>query len=336
MCFAPAETMPLSIHVLLCFLVLLIPASTFTLKTLKARPMRTGMSTVALDLHAKSQTHRNILILSHNVSQDVADGLFDVNNLLTGRIDVLARCVNSALWVSNGIRKDTSVFLMLFPHNITIEIQGDSVQNLNPDERTMALFLQRTLLVGGQGDENKHASEESSSPEQWNLAAEQRREVELLRLQETQRKRPVVTNPFKPGALPKSEKQAMRLARKYREAMVRRINRAGDDAPVGFLLHRNDTLETRLKAFSSVGNILMLHELGEPLVDALASMYLQKRDATITLILGDQIGYVASDEKLMAESDGLRQVSLGPISLLTSQCITITQHYLDTAKAARV
>lgn len=323
-------------YVLLCLLALLIPASTFTLNAFKARPTRAGMSTVALHLHATSQTHRNIVILSHNVSQDAADGLFDVNNLLTGRIDVLARCVNSALWVSNGIRKNTSVFLMLFPHNITIEIQGNYVENLNPDERTMALFLQRTLLVGDRGDKEKHALEESS-PEQWNLAAGQRREVELLRLQETQRKRPVLINEFKPGAIPKSEKNAMRVARKHREAMVRRINRAGDDAPVGFLLHRDDTLETRLKTFSSVGNIIMLHELGEPLVDTLASMYQQKTaDTTITLILGDQIGYVASDEKLLAESDALRQVSLGPTSLLTSQCITIMHHYLDTAKAARV
>ena len=74
--------------------------------------------------------HRNIVVLSHNVSQDVADGLFDVNNLLTGRVDVLTRCVNSAIWVSNGIRKDTSVFLMLFPQNITIEIQGDKICGL--------------------------------------------------------------------------------------------------------------------------------------------------------------------------------------------------------------
>jgi tRNA pseudouridine-54 N-methylase len=333
--------------VLLCLLVLLtIPASTsFTSDTFKARPTgtctcrRAGVSesTIALHLHATTQTHRNIIILSHNVSQDVADGFFDVNYLLTGRIDVLARCVNSALWVSHGIRKDTSVFLMLFPHNITIEIQGDSVHNLNPDERTMALHLQRTLLVGGRGDENKHALEESS-PEQWKLAAGQRREVELLRLQETQRKRPAMTNPFKPGALPRSEKKAMRLTRKHREAMVRRINRVGTDAPVGFLLHRDDTLETRLKTFSSMGPIIMLHELGEPLVDALASIYQQEtdHDTTTTLILGDQIGYVPSDEKLMAESDALRQVSLGPISLLTSQCITITHHYLDMAKAARL
>jgi tRNA pseudouridine-54 N-methylase len=323
--------------------------------------MRTGMirlhATTASQSNTHTHAHRNIIILSHNVSQDVADGLFDVNNLLTGRIDVLARCVNSALWVSNGIRKDTSVFLMLFPHNVTIEVQGDKVQNLNPDERTMALFLQRTLLVGGgvgggQGDENENkralALEDDSQSQAAGTEHEQRRGVELLRLQETQRKRPVIINPFKPGALPKSEKKAMRLARKHREAMVRRIssNRAGDDAPAGFLLHRDDTLETRLKTFSSVGPVFMLHELGEPLVDALASIMCQQKTVTddtttvdtttmdtTTLILGDQIGYVASDEQLLAESDTLRKVSLGPISLLTSQCITITQHYLDTAKA---
>ena len=38
---------------------------------------------------------------------------------------------------------------MLFPHNVTIEVRGGSVRGLNPDERTMALCLQRTLLDGG-------------------------------------------------------------------------------------------------------------------------------------------------------------------------------------------
>ena len=89
------------------------------------------------------QTHqsceRNIIILSHNVSRSVADGYFDVNSLLAGRIDVLARCISCALWISNGIRNDTNIYLMLFPHNITIEVRGSDVIELNPDERTTAL-----------------------------------------------------------------------------------------------------------------------------------------------------------------------------------------------------
>ena len=79
------------------------------------------------------------------MSHDVAHGIFDVNNLPKGRIDVLARCVTSALWVSNRICTDTTLFLMLSPHNITIELQGSCVRSLTPDERTVALYLQRTL-----------------------------------------------------------------------------------------------------------------------------------------------------------------------------------------------
>ena len=41
------------------------------------------------------------------------------------------------------------------------------------------------------------------------------------------------------------------------------------------------------------------------------------------------MGYEASDEKMLTEHDAVREVSLGPLSLLTSQCITITHHYLD-------
>jgi hypothetical protein len=39
---------------------------------------------------------------------------------------VLARCVNSAIWISNGIRTDTRVYLMLHPHNVTfyVNLQG--------------------------------------------------------------------------------------------------------------------------------------------------------------------------------------------------------------------
>jgi tRNA pseudouridine-54 N-methylase len=295
--------------------------------------------------------HRNIVVLSHNVSQDVADGFFDTNHLLHGRVDVLVRCANAALWISNNIRKDTTVYLMLFPHNITIEIQGCAVTGLNPDERTMALYIQRTLLVSNLGkdggtDGTKESEDESSR---------QRLSVELSRLEETKRQRPETINPFKPGALPKSERQRLSVARKQREAMVRRIKKAAANSqdvdsksagsadnnnapPVGFKLHPNDSLAARLEQFSATGPVLMLNELGEPLSNVLESLGAADQHAdrtgmdttTTTLILGDQIGYTESDEKLMAESDsGVRQVSLGPLSLLTSQCITISHHYLD-------
>eukprot|EP00985_Skeletonema_marinoi_P024133 scaffold16580_cov147-Skeletonema_marinoi.AAC.2 len=50
---------------------------------------------------------------------------------------------------------------------------------------------------------------------------------------------------------------------------------------------------------------------------------------TTTLIVGNQLGYSADDEKLLIGSPSVREVSLGSLSLLTSQCISITHHYLD-------
>lgn len=278
------------------------------------------------------------MVLSHNVSQHVSDGYFDVNSLLVGRIDVLARCINSALWVSNGIRKDTNVFLMLFPHNITIEVRGKDVIELNPDERTTALYLQRALLAGG-GARGYDGETDSDD----NVQQHQRKNDEIGRLQERNRKRPESVNPHKPGSLSKSERNALRTTRKAREAMVRRIRRSSGDTtpPQGFTIHHNDTLVDRLRSINDGGNALMLNELGEPLGNVLLDIHdvnssrnkrIHEKDfeSPTTIILGDQIGYAACDEKVLAESEVVRQVSLGPLSLLTSQCITIVHHYLDT------
>jgi len=267
-----------------------------------------------------------------------------VNTLLTGRIDVLARCANSALWISNAIRKDTNVYLMLFPHNITIEIRGDEVQCLNPDERTMALYLQRTLLAGNNINSTQFKLFESN----------------LLRDEKNYDLNggPTDTcNSHKPGSYTKSQKASFRIARKHREAMIRRIykmvNETGE--PSGFMLHRNDTLQKRLQLLKSgrggtnptSTNTFMLDEMGDPLVNVLQSQVIEHNqqvrsenidDSTkptadgaklTTIILGDQIGYSPCDEIMLSENNDVMKVSLGPISLLTSQCITIAHNCLD-------
>ena len=315
-----------------------------TLVALHATPMSTPMST---------PMHRNIIVLSHNVSQNVADGFFDINNLLTGRVDVLARCVNSALWVSNGIRKDTTIFLMLFPHNVTIEIQGEHIRGLNPDERTTALYLQRTLLLGSS---KRRMNINMNGAEQGQAHDAQQGQGQGPPIKKTKHEndgRPTTVNPHKPGSRSKSEKRDLRLARKAREAMLRRIHASdnSDVPPQGFKLHLDDTLEGRLAHLKNYSNgpILMLNEIGEPLSDVMMSINKDRQintdnattcstgtgtvtgnAETTTLIIADQIGYDANDEKLLSENKDVTKVSLGPLSLLTSQCITITHHYIDT------
>ena len=48
---------------------------------------------------------RHIVLLCHNVSEDVGKGLFRPNNLLEGRVDVMCRCITNAIYFSNGVRR---------------------------------------------------------------------------------------------------------------------------------------------------------------------------------------------------------------------------------------
>ena len=92
----------------------------------------------------------------------------------------------------------------------------------------------------------------------------------------------------------------------------------------GFLLHRCDSLERRLGNLRNKrGSIFSLCKIGEPVWDLLASKKIinseQREGEDTVLILGGQIGYLASDEKVLANSKSVAQVLFGPLLLLTSQ-----------------
>jgi len=80
-----------------------------------------------------------------------ASGDFSLADLASssGRLDVLLRCVRAALLVSNGLRRDVRVYLVLrggeqAPR--TLRIDGQSAKFLRPDERSLAILLQKTLV----------------------------------------------------------------------------------------------------------------------------------------------------------------------------------------------
>ena len=251
---------------------------------------------------------RNIVILSHGSSQDVAVGLFDDRNLLHGRVDVLARCITSSLFISNRLRSDTSVFILLSPHNVTVEISGSRCAGLNPDERTAALMLQRTLLSGGDA--------QARLPDYAPVRSPPREAGQ--------------------GALPKSERNRLRTERKAREAMRRRIGRACQDPPPGWTYHADDDLPRRLESFE--GDLLVFHEDGKDLwdSDALVSVGAdlpRPKAAPATLVFGDQNGFSSEDEAVLESLPRAEFVSVGPLSLLTSQAITVSHHYLDRMAA---
>jgi tRNA (pseudouridine54-N1)-methyltransferase len=77
------------------------------------------------------------------------DGAWSLDDLAggAGRVDVLCRNIQSALFLSHGLRGDAesyAVFAAAPPHR-TVRFQGGAVQRLHPDERSTAARLQQAL-----------------------------------------------------------------------------------------------------------------------------------------------------------------------------------------------
>ena len=73
-------------------------------------------------------------------------GDFSLDDLAggAGRLDVLCRCVTSALLVSHGVREDARIHLVV-QDELTITVDGATVRRLNPDERSTAALLRGAL-----------------------------------------------------------------------------------------------------------------------------------------------------------------------------------------------
>jgi tRNA (pseudouridine54-N1)-methyltransferase len=65
-------------------------------------------------------------------------------------MDLVCRCVDAALSLSHGIRRDSEIHLILLgrpnpPKDVLI--RGDSVRSLSPDERSTAALIRKALAL---------------------------------------------------------------------------------------------------------------------------------------------------------------------------------------------
>lgn len=80
---------------------------------------------------------------------------FSLNDLpgAAGRMDILCRCVNAALFLSHDLRRDVRVYLVLkgepAPPKI-IRFDGNDVRYLGPDERSAASLIRKALEKNAQ------------------------------------------------------------------------------------------------------------------------------------------------------------------------------------------
>ena len=91
---------------------------------------------------------RTFIIVGHKATTSPNFSLEDIPGT-SGRLDILCRSVTAAFVLSHGIRKDVCVYLILLGGEIpkTIQLRGETIRHLNPDERTTAALLKKALAV---------------------------------------------------------------------------------------------------------------------------------------------------------------------------------------------
>ena len=106
---------------------------------------------------------KDFLIIGHKA---LTSGNFSLNDLpgSAGRMDILCRCINSALFLSHDMRRDVQVHLLLLgdpePGKI-VRFDGETLRYLSPDERSSGSLIKKAL--------EKTAGEEEieSTPGVW-------------------------------------------------------------------------------------------------------------------------------------------------------------------------
>lgn len=92
---------------------------------------------------------RRFVTVSHTAR---SDGEWTLNDLAAGagRIDLICRNIQSAFFLSHGLREDVEFYAVLAASPIrqkTVRIEGAKIQMLHPDERSTAARLQQALKV---------------------------------------------------------------------------------------------------------------------------------------------------------------------------------------------
>lgn len=77
---------------------------------------------------------------------------FSLNDLpgTGGRMDLVARCICNALWLSHDLRRDTCIHVVACgsPNPpVVISFYGNMLKGVSPDERNIAAWIKKTLAL---------------------------------------------------------------------------------------------------------------------------------------------------------------------------------------------
>lgn len=98
---------------------------------------------------------RKFVVLGHHAPTHPDFSLDDLAGA-AGRIDVLCRCVNAAMFLSHGIRDAVQVHLVL-QDEVAVRVDSSDLRYMNPDERNIAGLLRQALEAKDQAIGNREA-----------------------------------------------------------------------------------------------------------------------------------------------------------------------------------
>ena len=280
-----------------------------------------------------------------------------LNNLVAGRWDLVCRCMCNAMLISDGVRNDTKLQLILSNDNgastgngvhsnehgdvgdgsssqnnrgsVFVEIDGSKAENLRPDERHLASLLQWLL--------------DPPTPSAW-------------KVQEYRRHRPGVSEAEARDALVAVSRKCLggfearrgvglcealdrTLCRPHQADSGCEVDVGGADVSMCPGTAGMDRASASLKA-PTPPLVLLLDAAGEHFAAVCTEPGAQQaaRQGGVVIVLGGSKGLLQGDVvavEAWAEAAGVcvRRVSLGRTTLLASQCITIVHHYLDALLA---
>jgi tRNA (pseudouridine54-N1)-methyltransferase len=89
---------------------------------------------------------RHFYVKSHGVTEPEKINLKDMPGS-SGRLDVVARCINAAFWLSGNIRRNVVFHTVLHggKEPVYIRIEGERLRKVSPDERSISLFIKKAL-----------------------------------------------------------------------------------------------------------------------------------------------------------------------------------------------
>ena len=99
---------------------------------------------------------RRFIVVSNTASTEP----FSLKDLpgSAGRMDVVVRCLNTAFFLSNDLRRDVEVLAVLLgPPDppVTLRVVGAELKYMNPDERNIASLINHALMKGASEAERR-------------------------------------------------------------------------------------------------------------------------------------------------------------------------------------